>query len=141
GCEYYFGYQYTENDIVCEDWRSRDASWDYCRIAIAFFHDNNVPFWEMKNADELIGNPKHSIDRFCLAKSDDTYVVYLPTGGTCDIELSSAKGTFQVRWYNPRVGGSLEIGSIGQIDGGETRTLGQPPSDASEDWVVLVTKL
>ena len=37
GCEYYFGYQFDENDIDCEDWRSRDQSWDYCRIAIGFF--------------------------------------------------------------------------------------------------------
>ena len=48
GCEYYFGYQFAENDLVCEDWRSRDQSWDYCRIAIGFFHDNEIPFWEMR---------------------------------------------------------------------------------------------
>ncbi len=59
GNEYYFGYQFAQNDIVCEDWRSRDQSWDYCRIAIEFFHRREIPFWEMQNADELVGNPEH----------------------------------------------------------------------------------
>ena len=39
GVEYYFGYQFVENDLVCEDWRSRDRSWDYCRIALEFFEE------------------------------------------------------------------------------------------------------
>ena len=30
GVEYYFGYQLLENDLVCQDLRSRDKSWDYC---------------------------------------------------------------------------------------------------------------
>jgi hypothetical protein len=54
GVEYYFGYKFVENDIVCEDWRSRDASWDYCRIAVNFFRDHGIPFSEMHNADGLV---------------------------------------------------------------------------------------
>ena len=56
GVEYYFGYQLPQNDLVCEDFRSRDKSWDYCRIALEFFREHEIPFWEMKNADALIGN-------------------------------------------------------------------------------------
>lgn len=63
GCEYYFGYKFAENDIVCEDWRSRDQSWDYCRIALGFFHDNNIPFHEMHNADELVDNPDTALPK------------------------------------------------------------------------------
>ena len=37
GVEYYFGYKFPENDLLCEDWRSRDQSWDYCRICLEFF--------------------------------------------------------------------------------------------------------
>jgi hypothetical protein len=47
---YYFGYQLAANDLNCEDFRSRDKSWDYCRIALEFFHANKV-LSEMKNAD------------------------------------------------------------------------------------------
>ena len=48
GVEYYFGYKLPQNDLVCQDFRSRDKSWDYCRIALNFFHQNDVPFHEMK---------------------------------------------------------------------------------------------
>ncbi len=37
GVEYYFGYQLPEHDLNLEDFRSRDKSWDYCRIALDFF--------------------------------------------------------------------------------------------------------
>ena len=52
GVEYYFGYGLPDNDLVAENFRSRDKSWEYGRIAIDFFHAQKIPFWEMTNADE-----------------------------------------------------------------------------------------
>jgi hypothetical protein len=89
GVEYYFGYKLPENDLVCEDFRSRDASWDYCRIALEFFPANRIPFWEMRNADALIGNATHDNSKYCLAKPGEIYLVYLPSGGTTDLDLRS----------------------------------------------------
>ena len=138
GCEYYFGYQFAENDLVCEDWRSRDQSWDYCRIAIEFFHQNEIPFWEMQNMDQLVGNPDHGISKYCFAKPNDTYLVYLPHGGTSSLDLGDAKGEYNVQWFDPRGGGQLQSGSITSVSGGETVELGQPPADRNEDWLVVV---
>lgn len=90
GVEYYFGYQFVENDLVCEDWRSRDQSWDYCRIALEFFRNNDIPIHEMDNADELVGNADHGNSRYCLAKSGSLYLVYLPTGGSHQLDLTKA---------------------------------------------------
>jgi hypothetical protein len=45
GVEYYFGYKLPQNDLACEDWRSRDKSWDFRRIALEFFPANKIPFW------------------------------------------------------------------------------------------------
>ncbi|WP_146458492.1 DUF5060 domain-containing protein [Rubripirellula tenax] len=140
GVEYYFGYQFEENDLVCEDWRSRDQSWDYCRIAINFFHDNQIPFWEMSNRDALVGNAKHENTKYCLAKPNDTYVVYLSSGGSADLDLSDATGQFRVQWFNPRVGGAMQSGSVTSVDGGSSVNVGQPPSDATEDWIVLLRR-
>lgn len=140
GCEYYFGYQFPENDLVCEDWRSRDQSWDYCRIAIGFFHDHQIPFWEMKNMDALVGNPAHEAGKFCFAKADDTYLVYLPDGGVSQLDLSSTKGDFKVHWFNPRSGGPLQRGSVASVTGGGTASLGTPPADEEEDWLVVVRR-
>lgn len=138
GNEYYFGYRFAENDIVCQDWRSRDQSWDYGRIAIGFFHDNHIPFHEMRNRDELVGNPGHGISRFCFAKDNETYLVYLPEGGATSLDLRGAVGEADVRWFNPRNGGDLQSGSVQSVNGDSVVALGDPPSDRNEDWLVVV---
>ncbi|MBB3207259.1 hypothetical protein FHS27_003078 [Rhodopirellula rubra] len=140
GCEYYFGYSYVENDIVCEDWRSRDQSWDYCRIAIGFFHDNQIPFWEMKNFDDLVGNPKRGVSKFCFAKPNEVYLVYLPDGGTTELDLSDATGRYSVQWFNPRSGGTLAAGSVSTVEGGAGVSLGTAPETPEEDWLVVLRK-
>ena len=140
GVEYYFGYQFAENDLVCEDWRSRDKSWDYCRIALEFFRNNNIPFHEMAPADELVGNSAHDNSRYCLAKPGEIYLVYLPNGGTQQIDLRDASGAFSVEWFNPRSAGTLASGSVKSVSGGATVSLGEPPSDSDEDWLVVIRK-
>lgn len=138
GVEYYFGYKLPQNDLLCEDFRSRDRSWDYCRIALDFFRDHQIPFWEMTNADELIGNATNSNDRFCLAKSGELYLVYLPNGGTTELKLSGAKDSFRVQWFNPRSGGKLIDGSVTALAAGDNLSLGRPPEDAQDDWLAVV---
>lgn len=140
GVEYYFGYQLPQNDLLCEDFRSRDQSWEYCRLALQFFHDHQVKFWELRNANELVGNPAHENSRFCLACSGQAYVIYLPNGGTTDLDLAAATGTFTVRWFDPRAGGALQTGSASLVTGGAKVNLGFPPAARDEDWVILVRK-
>ncbi len=140
GVEYYFGYQLPQNDLLCEDYRSRQQSWDYCRIALEFFYHYKLPFWNMVNADALVGNHKGDNSRYCLALPGEIYVIYLPTGGTCDVDLSDTSGDFAVRWYDPRNGGELQIGSVKEVTGGKPVSPGRPPADEGEDWVVLLQK-
>jgi len=140
GCEYYFGYQFVENDIVCEDWRSRDRSWDYCRIALEFFNHPTIKFWEMKNMDQLVGNPSHVNSRYCFGKPNDTYVVYLPEGGNATLDLRTAIGDYDVRWFNPREGGDFITGSVTSLTAGVEVSLGDPPADEYEDWVIVVQR-
>lgn len=139
GVEYYFGYQLPQNDLVCEDFRSRDRSWDFCRIAIEFFSDNQIPFQDMVCADELVGNSRHDNSRYCLAAAGSIYVVYLPTGGEVELDLhNQPPREFTVRWFNPRTGGELHIGTVSTIQSGAPTSLGRPPQEVNEDWVVLV---
>ncbi|MEW4487083.1 DUF5060 domain-containing protein [Thalassoglobus sp. JC818] len=141
GVEYYFGYKYAENDLVCEDWRSRDRSWDYCRIAINFFHENEIPFWEMTTQNSLVGVPDEDNSKYCFAKNSETYLVYLANGGTSDLDLSQADGKYSVEWFNPRAGGKLQSGSVASVSGGASVKLGTPPADADQDWLVVVRKV
>jgi hypothetical protein len=140
GCEYYFGYQFVENDLLCEDWRSRDRSWDYGRIAIEFFDRFEIPFWEMTNRDELVDNPEHSNDKYCLAKAGELYLVYLPQGGTTLVDLSEADGEFRLRWYNPRTGGELQTGTVPAVSAGGSVEIGLPPEASRDDWLAVLRR-
>ena len=140
GVEYYFGYQLPENDLVCEDFRSRDRTWDYCRFALEFFRNEGVPFWLMSSTNALVGNSGNDNSRYCLAQEGEIYLVYLPEGGMSDLDLSAASGKFQVRWFNPRAGGDLLRGSVGNVAGGEVVSLGRPPADEEEDWLAVVSR-
>jgi len=140
GVEYYFGYQLPENDLVLEDFRSRDKTWDYGRIAIDFFRTQKIPFWEMKSADELVGNSKHDNGRYCFAKSGDLYLVYLPSGGPSDLDLSKVTGQFRVTWFDPRNGGPLQKGAIASVKGGAMVSIGQPPGASTDDWLAVIRR-
>jgi hypothetical protein len=73
GNEWYFGYRHAQSDLTCEDFRSRDQWWDYCRHAWQFFKNNKIPFWEMACEDDLTAEPND----YCFCKPGRIYVVYL----------------------------------------------------------------
>ncbi len=134
GVEYYFGYKLPQNDLVCEDWRSRDKSWDFCRIALDFFRDEEIPLGEMRSANELIGNDKNDNSAYCLAGDEGPYLVYLPKGGERKLDLSKVKGRYALHWLNPREGGPLKSDS--SVGGGEAITLKAP--DSKNDWLAVL---
>ncbi len=140
GVEYYFGYKLAQNDLQCEDFRSRDKSWDYCRVALEFFPANKIPFWEMKNSNALIGNDKDGNSKYCFAKSGEVYLVYLPKGGTSELDLTGESASFTVKWFNPRQGGALRDGSVKSVKGGMKVLLGTSPNDTNEDWLLVIRK-
>jgi hypothetical protein len=135
GVEWYFGGSYPNADLDCEDWRSRDHMWDLTRFALDFFHEH-LPFTEMVPADSLTS----ATTDYCLAKAGQVYAVYLPNGGTTNLNLTGVSGTFDVRWYDPRNGGDLEVGTVATVTGGGQRSIGQPPGSTTSDWVVLVRR-
>lgn len=135
GAEWYFGYLNHNNDLGCEDWRTRDRLWDYTRFALEFFQAH-LPFHEMVCKDELIDVK----DGFCFTKEGEIYAIYLYEGSDCKLDLSNHGGTFSVQWYNPRAGGGLVNGSVTEIEGNKTVNLGNPPGDQGKDWVILVKK-
>jgi hypothetical protein len=140
GVEYYFGYVLPDNDLTLENFRSRDKSWDYARIALTFFRTEKIPFWDMTNADGLVGNHTNDNSVFCFAKPGDVYLVYLPSGGSADLDLTGASGQFNVSWFDPRTGGALKRGSVASVKAGGKVTLGAAPGSPNEDWLVVVRR-
>ena len=141
GVEYYFGYTLPQNDLNAEDWRSRHRSWRWAGLAVRFFHEHVGSFWAMRNADELVGNAAHDDSRYCLADPGRRYVVYLPTGGTTSLELGAGSARYSVRWFDPREGGALQVGSVREVRGPGRVELGAPPGAATEDWVIIVRRM
>lgn len=136
GVEYYFGYKLPQNDLICEDWRSRDQSWDYCRIALEFFPREKIPFWEMSNADALVENPSHDNSAYCYAKPGEVYLVYLPEGGKRTLDLTGQVGEFTVAWFNPREGGKLQAAD--RLKAGGKVTVVAP--DDTNDWLAVLRR-
>lgn len=135
GVEYYFGYQLPENDLLLEDFRSREKSWDYCRIALEFFRQQAIPLQRMTNADELVGNIAHDNSAYCLAEPGKLYLVYLPQGGNVALDLANAPGEFTLAWFNPRTGGAPQ--AAGTVRGGTSVKITAPDT---EDWLALVRR-
>ena len=129
GVEYYFGYQLPQSDLNCQDWRSRDQMWEFTDYALTFFQQH-IPFWEMESQDDLVSHG------FCLAKSNEYYVVYIPNSLYIPtIDLPNID--FKVQWYNPRTGGSLQ--TVNNIQGSNNLTLPQTPVNDTQDWVILLS--
>jgi hypothetical protein len=135
GCEFYFGYDYPESDLTLQDFRSRDAFWDYCRYTLQFFEANRFPFEEMGNHNELVTGSGDNLNR-CLAKIGNCYLVQLRDGGAHSLDLSGVTGSFTTKWFNPRTGAAVIEGPT--LEAGGWAALGEPPDSPTEDWVVLV---
>jgi hypothetical protein len=137
GVEYYFGYSFPNSDVTCQDFRSRDALYDQSRHALNFFSANAVPFWEMTNRKEM----SVTNSTWCLADSvGQNIVVFLIVGGDQSVNVTGfASGMeWNVGWYDPRVGGSLQSGNITTLSGGGIRSLGPAPYSVDQDWAVLL---
>jgi hypothetical protein len=135
GVEYYFGYRLPENDLIANDFRSRDRSWDYCRFALEFFRREGIPFWKMSNADDLVGNLRQDNSVYALAEPGVVYLVYIPRGGEAQLDLSMAPGDYALGWFDPRSGGPIE--SRPNVTGGRPVALKAPSSD---DWLAVLRR-
>ncbi|NIM47926.1 MAG: DUF5060 domain-containing protein [Gemmatimonadales bacterium] len=131
GVEWYFGYEHPHSDLTAQDWRSRDRMWDQCRIALEFFEDNAIPFWEMRNEDRL----SSATGSYVFAKPGDVYVVYLKHGEETTLDLEDDHTSFELRWFNPRTGEF--VADRVDVEGG-TRTELVPPTDTGGDWLAYL---
>ena len=134
GIEYFFGYNYVNSDLTCQDFRTREAMWNQSRYALEFFE--GIPFWSMTNTDHLVSGNNHALADASLG----TVVVFLRRGGPALVDLSEvspiSNAPYMMHWYDPRNGGDLHGGLL--VYAGEVIDTGNPPTETSSDWVVLL---
>lgn len=138
GVEWYFGWQNNSplSDLSAQDWRSREKMYQQTRTALQFFR-RQLKFWHMDPMDnEIVG-----AGVFGLAAPGETYALYLPHGGGTRFDLGHHPGIYEVKWFDPRRGGDLQDGSVTKLRGPGLNWTGFPPSEPTEDWVVLIRRI
>ncbi|MEO1370771.1 MAG: putative collagen-binding domain-containing protein, partial [Acidobacteriota bacterium] len=79
---------------------------------------------------------------YVLGAAGEVYLIYHDrAGGPLSLDLSGvpASEAFDVRWFDPRQGGALQVGDVATVVGGDAATdLGSAPHTADDDWVCLV---
>jgi hypothetical protein len=73
--------------------------------------------------------------RYCLAQPGSRYLVYLPDGGTAEVDLSAAPGRLSVEWYNPRTG---ESRAAPPVEGGAGRRFTAPFKGDAVLWIAAL---
>ena len=135
GVEWRFG---SADNRACEDWRSRERLWDQTGHALEFFR-REPALTRAAPHDELLTRPTPGAH--CLATPGRLYAVYLPGGGTAELDLGGVTADFAVQWFNPHQGGEPADGSVKTVHGPGKSRLGIMPADPGNDWVVLVKRL
>ena len=126
---------YLNKDQSITDYTPYASYYQAGQKACNFFTNNVKELPEMVPGDNLVNN-----GNWCLAKSGVKYVIYLPSGGTTNLNLSGTTGTYDVKWYDPRNGGDLQNGTITSVSGGGTVNIGNAANNTTSDWVVMVSK-
>jgi Putative collagen-binding domain of a collagenase len=49
-----------------------------------------------------------------------------------------SNSVISVRWFDPRNGGPLQVGTVGALEFGSTQSIGEAPSSRGKDWVILL---
>ena len=140
GVEWYFGALQPHNDLNSEDWRQRAHMWAQTKVAIDFF-EQQLPYWEMQPEDALT----EAKDDYCFAQVGSVYAIYLPPSGEerMPAKLKLPSGSFSVSWYNPRLGGALQDGTVTELtptSESDYHSIGLPPAETGLDWVALVKR-
>lgn len=139
--EWYFGYypQPLGGDVDAGNFRLRETMWRQMRYAREMMQDE-LPFWRMQPADSLIsGEADNYGGAEVFALANQAYAIYLPaSNGNEQLNLSGVQGLYRQRWFDPRTGQMHEARS--GIAGSAQLSLGNPPSNRGDDWVVLLTR-
>ncbi len=123
GAEFYYGYQTGCTDLTCQDHRSRDQKYTDANFALKFFQDY-LPFHEMVANDGRTANGSD----YVFEKNNEVYAVYMPSGGSTNINLPA--GNWVVQWYNPR------NGVMQSTTAPVTNSISAPDGN---DWAALIT--
>jgi hypothetical protein len=124
--------------------------WKQSKHALDFFQMNNVPFQDMKSSRHIntISNARllSTTDWLLSLPNDSVHVIYRKVGNASGNTIVGLliNTEYDINWYNPRTGGTLQDGTIPSIlvkSNTIYYSYGSPPFESpSLDWVILLRK-
>ena len=90
---------------------------------------NGLEYWKMRPRNDLLT----SGEGYVFTEVGETYLVYLPGGGSIALDISAVGNKFDASWFNPRDGSVIEFGPV---FGGEVEAFDAPETN---DWVLLLS--
>jgi len=110
------------NSNYCEGENPKDPDWVSLRENLGYIleYANRVDLAKMTPLTELCSTG------YCLANpvgEGAEYLVYIPNGGSVDVDLSDSPINLSVEWFNPQSGTTVNASSV---IGGDTQTFTVP---------------
>jgi hypothetical protein len=102
-------------------------------VIVAREIDKTISFRELTPGNELLSGREEN-EAYLASKEGVAYVVFFTNGGEVELNLSSAKSSFKVRWFDIRKG---ILVSENKIRGGEVVILKAP---GELEWVALISR-
>ncbi|MBN2377844.1 MAG: hypothetical protein JXD22_15715 [Sedimentisphaerales bacterium] len=102
-----------------------------------------IKFWDITPQMGLLSS-RESNEAYLAAKPGESYALYFTNGGSVGLDLSGAKGTFDVTWISVSMGVRVETSAAGgynlmkkTIEGGGVVTISAPYKGG---WVAAIVK-
>lgn len=124
-------------DLAVENLREFDAHWKQTGHLGRFFREivqqqKGVNLQNLEPANGLSSNGSDWV----LADEGRAYIIFLRKGGSTSLTLPG-NGSYSVQWFNPRSG---KLFNRASVSGSGSKSLGGPPEQTGQDWVILVSK-
>ncbi|HEU0021065.1 MAG TPA: DUF5060 domain-containing protein, partial [Dehalococcoidia bacterium] len=68
----------------------------------------SLPFRQMRPSNSLLT----SGTGYVFAQASEAYLVYLPAGGSINLDLSSNTNSYRAQWFNPRDGATQDLAPV-----------------------------
>ncbi len=104
------------------------------RFLRKFIDEERIPFWKMEPHDELAFRSGNGPRPFVLSRPGEIYIAYLVQGGSFQLDLKEASGSFTALWYHPSGGTFREPF---ELKGGGSRTFATPNGN---DWALSLRR-
>jgi hypothetical protein len=112
-------------------------------IRAARILESQMKFWEIEPHMELLSDRKPN-EAYLAARPGEHYAVYFTNGGSVELDLSGAPGTFGLSWISVAMGRTVQTSQLGgsrlmdqTIEGGRVVTLSAPYKGG---WIAAIVK-